>query len=89
MKHDQTLTVSLPPQLVRHVERVRKLEHRTPSEIIREALRVYLARVPVVEATTTEKRAIRRGWAEFKQGKYVHLDNLLYGMGSRHRSWGR
>jgi len=74
MKHHQTLTVSLPPQLVRDVEQVRKLEHRTPSEIIREALRVYLARVPVVEATTTEKRAIRRGWAEFKRGKYVDLD---------------
>lgn len=36
-----TFTVSLPPEMAAEVESVRKEEHRTRSELIREALRRY------------------------------------------------
>jgi len=36
-----TFTVSLPPEMAAEIERVMKEEHRTRSELIREALRRY------------------------------------------------
>jgi len=38
----KTWTVSLPPKLVREAERTAREEHRTKSELVREALRLYL-----------------------------------------------
>jgi metal-responsive CopG/Arc/MetJ family transcriptional regulator len=38
----KTWTVSLPPNLVREAERTAREEHRTKSELVREALRLYL-----------------------------------------------
>jgi metal-responsive CopG/Arc/MetJ family transcriptional regulator len=37
-----TFSISLPPEMAEEIERVRKTEHRTRSEFIREALRFYL-----------------------------------------------
>jgi len=42
MRTTKTWTVSLPPNLVREVERTAKEEDRTRSELVREALRVYI-----------------------------------------------
>ena len=39
-----TMTISLPPEMVREVDKVRKHEHRTRSELVREALRTYFVR---------------------------------------------
>jgi metal-responsive CopG/Arc/MetJ family transcriptional regulator len=39
----KTVTVSLPPQLIVELDRVREREHRTRSEILRDALRRYIA----------------------------------------------
>jgi len=63
--------VSLPPQMVRQIERARKSEHRTRSEFVREALRQYMGRgaelhrirrriaeLPEEEATAEEIEAI-------------------------------
>ena len=36
-----TLTVSIPPEMADELERVRKREQRTRSELVREALRRY------------------------------------------------
>lgn len=41
-----TFTVSVPPAMVVEIEQVRKDEHRTRSELIREALRRYFADRP-------------------------------------------
>lgn len=38
-----TFTISLPPEMVTTLETVMKQEHRTRSELIREALRRYFA----------------------------------------------
>lgn len=44
MRPSRTVTVSLPPELAREVDRVARHEGRSRSEMFREALRQYLAR---------------------------------------------
>jgi metal-responsive CopG/Arc/MetJ family transcriptional regulator len=39
-----TFTVSLPPEMAAELEEAMRLEHRTRSELIREALRRYFSR---------------------------------------------
>jgi len=77
--------------MLKEVDRVRKLEHRTQSQLMREALRAYLSsrRVREALASPEELRAIRRGRAQIKQGKYVTLDQLLHDMGRPRRRKGK
>ncbi|CBE68295.1 MAG: ribbon-helix-helix protein, CopG family [Candidatus Methylomirabilis oxygeniifera] len=42
MRTTKTWTISLPPKLSREAERTAKEENRTKSELLREALRLYL-----------------------------------------------
>jgi len=42
MRTTQTWTVSLPPNLLREAERIAQEEDRTKSELVREALRMYI-----------------------------------------------
>jgi len=42
MRTTKTWTISLPPTLVREAEQTAKEENRTKSELVREALRLYL-----------------------------------------------
>ncbi len=42
MRTTQTWTVSLPPKLLREAERTAREEDRTKSELVREALRMYI-----------------------------------------------
>ena len=88
MRTRKAMTISLPPAMVRQVERVRKREHRTRSELVREALRSYLEdRFPVVVPTKAELAAIRRGRAAFRRGDYVSLDELIHDLeGRNHRA---
>ena len=81
MRTRKAMTISLPPAMVRQVERVRKREHRTRSELVREALRSYLQdRFPVVVPTKAELAAIRRGDS-------VSLDELIHDLeGRNHRA---
>lgn len=86
MRTRKAMTISLPPAMVRQMERVRKREHRTRSELVREALRAYLEdRFPVVVPTKAELAAIRRGRAAIRRGDYVSLDELLHDPESRSR----
>lgn len=88
MRTTETMTVSLPPALVRQFDEVRKKESRTRSELVREALRVYFeSRYPAVEATEDERVALRRGRAAFRKGDAVSLRDFLHGVARRnHRS---
>jgi metal-responsive CopG/Arc/MetJ family transcriptional regulator len=38
-----TFSISLPPEMAEELEEIRKKEHRTRSELIREALRRYIS----------------------------------------------
>lgn len=78
MKSPRTLTVSLPPEMRKQMEKVRAVEHRTTSELIREAWRTYFAmrHGPTYTPTRRELRAIERGRAAFRRGDFVTLDQL-------------
>ncbi len=81
-----TLTISLPPAMLEQLERVRLREHRTRSELMREALRSYFSgRIREVEPTQAELRAIRRGRAAIARGDYVSLDDVRDEMGAAPR----
>lgn len=64
-----------------------KAEHRTRSELVREALRVYLSArlIPTELPTASEARAYRRGMAAYKRGDSVTLQEYLHGMDRRPR----
>jgi len=86
MRTRRTMTISLPPAMVREVDRIRKAESRTRSELVREALRHYFSGgFPVVTPTKSELAAIRRARAEIKAGKFLTLEQLLDGLDAAHR----
>ena len=85
----RTVTISLPPPMVEELDRVRQREHRTRSELMREALRQYVAasermrRIPIADPEQGEAEAAQRGREAMERGEFVTLDDLLHEMGSR------
>jgi hypothetical protein len=65
--------------MAKQVERAMKAEHRTRSELVREALRVYLSArlIPLETPTAAEARAYRQGVAAYKRGHYITLREYL------------
>src|SRR2546422_7165806 len=82
MRTRATMTVSLPPAMVEEVEKVRKAEHRTRSELVREALRTYFVGRRSYVPTPAEWRAIEKGRAEMRRGEYVTLEELRAHVGA-------
>ncbi|MBI1847352.1 MAG: ribbon-helix-helix protein, CopG family [Candidatus Rokubacteria bacterium] len=76
MRTRHTMTVSLPPAMAREVEAVRRSEHRTRSELVREALRTYFTVRHAYTPTQPELRAIERGRAAFRRGDSITLDDF-------------
>jgi predicted transcriptional regulator len=77
MRTSQTMTISLPPAMAKQMKIVQTQEHRTRSELLREAWRQYFAnRYPVYNPTKAELASIRRGRADFKRGDFITLDQL-------------
>jgi len=71
------MTISLPPAMAKQMEKVQKEEHRTRSELLREAWRHYFeSRYGVATTTKPELAAIRKGRAAFNRGEYVTLAQL-------------
>jgi Arc/MetJ-type ribon-helix-helix transcriptional regulator len=85
-----TFSVSLPPEMAEQVERVRKHEHRTRSELVREALRSYIRAanidtlrakaeaLPQDEPMPDEVAAVRQGTAEFRRGRHRNLSRVRH-----------
>jgi hypothetical protein len=74
--------------MVAEVESARKREHRTRSELVREALRTYFAvgaSIPVAVATAAERRALVRGRDGIRRGEFVSLHDLKNDLDSRPR----
>lgn len=91
-----TFSVSLPPAMANELERVRRKEHRTRSELVREALRHYIR---VADARSVQERigklreeepeaeeivAVEQARKEFRKGNFVDLSKLHNELG-RHR----
>jgi predicted transcriptional regulator len=87
MRESTTFTISLPPAMAKEIERAMKAEHRTRSELVREALRAYLSArvIPVELPTPAEARAYRSGMAAYRRGDSVTLQEYLDGMDRRSR----
>lgn len=89
MRTTETMTVSLPPALVYQFEEVRKIESRTRSELVREALRAYFeSRYPADSPTREELSALRRGRAAFRRGDAVSLKAFLHDVEPHHHRSG-
>lgn len=56
----KTITVSLPVAMGKEIEKVAKEEHRTISELIREAFRQYQAQRNLKALATEGKQAAKR-----------------------------
>src|ERR1700679_1545041 len=92
MRTRQILTVSLPREMMEQVEVIRKAEHRTRSELVREALRTYFAlalRFPEVQPTLAELRALDRARREFEARATVSLSKYLNEVPPRTRHTGK
>jgi predicted transcriptional regulator len=71
------MTISVPPAMAKQMGKVQKEEHRTRSELVREAWRQYFeSRYGTYTPTKAEAAAIRKGRAAFKRGEYVTLNQL-------------
>ena len=84
----QTMSISLPVEMVHQVDKARKKEHRTRSELIREALRVYLGTTRALRTylpTAAELRSIDEGRAEIRRGEYFTLDEIRPAVASHRR----
>jgi metal-responsive CopG/Arc/MetJ family transcriptional regulator len=60
------VAVTLPEELFDMVERARKIEHRTRSEVIQEALRTHFGE-PVYVPTDEERRMLDRALADLHE----------------------
>ena len=72
--------------MARQMEKVQQEEHRTRSELLREAWGQYFeSRYASYTLTKSELAAIAKGRADFKQGKFITLDQLHNALDSARR----
>ena len=64
--------------MAKRVDDAIRVQHRTRSELVREALRTYFSTrdFPEESATPAELRAIQHGEAALQRGDYITLDDL-------------
>jgi metal-responsive CopG/Arc/MetJ family transcriptional regulator len=73
--------------MVEELDRVRRDEHRTRSELMREALRRYVGaagtprRLPVDDAAPEEIESVRLAEEEYARGETVSLEDLQHELG--------
>ena len=78
------ISVSLPEEMLPEIDSAARREHRSRSELIREALRRYLEggrMIPVGDIRPDEASAVARGRQEFKRGDFVRLEDLQRELG--------
>ena len=86
----KSVTISLPAEMLDELDRVRKREHRSRSDLVTEALRQYVAggsarRIPIVDPEPGELDALEYGRQQTERGEYVLLEDLLDDLdGNRH-----
>ncbi len=86
----KSVTISLPAEMLDELDRVRQREHRSRSDLIREALRRYVAgaparKIPIVDPEPGEFDALEYGRQQTERGEYVLLEDLLDDLdGNRH-----
>lgn len=72
--------------MLKDLDRIAKAEHRTRSELLREAFRQYFeSRYGEAKPTAAELRALERGRAAMKRGDYLTLGELRHAVESPRR----
>jgi predicted transcriptional regulator len=72
--------------MAKQMEKVQKEEHRTRSELLREAWRQYFeSRYGSYTPSKVELAGIRKGRAEIKRGQFVTLERLLHDLDTQPR----
>ena len=84
------VTISLPEELLRRTDAAGAREHRTRSELVREALQWYLrtSTLPVVEPAPDELSAIQAGRADHARGETLTHDDIVHALEDRIRKEG-
>ena len=72
MKTAKTLCVTLPPELLAKAQKTAAREHRTMSELVREALRRYMAEAVRSEAGAGERRATEDALTAERESDVIH-----------------
>lgn len=78
------ISVSLPEEMLLELDEAARREQCSRAELIREALRRYLADdrlVPLGDAKSDEIKAIVRGRRQFEQGEFIRLEDLQNELG--------
>ena len=91
MRSRDAVTISLPPAMSQALEKARKTQQRSRSEIVREALRLYfdpelalrIARLPVSMPTARELRELEKGR---RSKDYLTIDELFRDLDGPRRS---
>ena len=65
----RTITFSLPPEMFEQVQRVREEEGRDMSELVREALRLYMEEREMRRQERLERLRSRRGGQDRIRGR--------------------
>ena len=80
----RSVTISLPPVLVDELDRIRRRDRRSRSELLRDALERYLATSQisrVAVARPEETAAIRLGREDLARGAAVRLEDIQNELG--------
>jgi metal-responsive CopG/Arc/MetJ family transcriptional regulator len=79
------VTISLPVAMLEAADEAGAREHRSRSELIREALRWYLRTsvLPVEKATPEDMAAIEAGRAERARGETLSLGDIRHDLAAR------
>jgi metal-responsive CopG/Arc/MetJ family transcriptional regulator len=87
----KTVAITLQEPLINELDRIRKRQHLTRSELLREALRRYITvaersdTIPVENALPKEIEAMRRANEEHARGECIRLEDLQRELGLRTR----
>jgi predicted transcriptional regulator len=90
VRRAKRVTISLPEAILEAADRVGARDHRSRSELVREALCWYLRLrdLPVDYASPEETEAFERGKEQIARGEYLTLEELLHDL-EDHRRQGR
>lgn len=84
MRTTQTMTVSLPPAIMKELEIYRQKNNFTRSELVRHALReLFYRQFPVYRPTKAEIKKIEAGRRAFMRCEYLSLDEAFNELDSK------
>ena len=71
-RNTETITFSLPPEMAQHLREVVKEEERTVSELLREAIRLYMEEREWRRRERLERLQSRRNEQDERRGGRAH-----------------